>query len=193
MNKKIGVIIAVVVAIVAFAGVYKLYGSLSEGYDAPVVDTTQADYVLHDSENSNEVTQPDFSAPDFTVYDTNGNKVQLSDYKGKPVVLNFWTSWCGYCIQEMPHFEEAYKNNPDIQFLMINVAVNDYRDEADEIIKNSGYTFPVVYDNDGDAAQSYQVNSFPQTVFIDKDGNIATYSSGMLAKEALDSRLALIK
>ena len=69
----------------------------------------------------NDPPQDAFSAPDFTVLDMNGNEVQLSSFLGKPIVLNFWATWCGYCVQEMPDFQTFYEKYPDVQFVMVNV------------------------------------------------------------------------
>ncbi|MBQ3562389.1 MAG: TlpA family protein disulfide reductase, partial [Clostridia bacterium] len=72
---------------------------------------------------------------DFTVEDMNGNKVKLSDFLGKPIVLNFWTSWCGYCKQEMPDFDRAAKENPNVAFVMVNIT----RDSRETIGKAKAY------------------------------------------------------
>ncbi len=193
MNKKIGVIAGILAAIIVFAGVYKLYGSLSAEYDPSVITTEEKDYVLHNGEdNRNQTTEPDNTAPDFLVYDGDGNQVRVSDYKGKPVVINFWTSWCGYCKQEMPHFQKAFEENPDIQFLMVNVAVSDAPENSNKLINDGGYTFPVVYDKSGEAIDKYGVSAYPVTYFIDKDGQLVTYSNGILSEAGLESRLKLI-
>ncbi|MBP3544577.1 MAG: TlpA family protein disulfide reductase, partial [Lachnospiraceae bacterium] len=70
-----------------------------------------------------ETTEPEkVPAPDFTVIDAEGNEVKLSDMRGKPVVVNFWASWCGPCKMEMPEFEEVYKELGDeVHFMMVNL------------------------------------------------------------------------
>ncbi len=127
-------------------------------------------------------------APDFTVTDINGNKVNLSDYKGKPVVVNFWATWCYYCKVEMPDFNEAYKEYPDVQFLMVNAT--DGKHETVEIAKSyieqEQYDFDVFFDTvDRNAVRTYNVSNYPQTLFIDKEGNIVSQRIGMLSKDIL--------
>ena len=72
-------------------------------------------------ETAGEETAEDRRAPDFTAYDADGNAVRLSDYFGKPLVLNFWASWCGPCKSEMPEFQQAYEEQADVQFLLVNM------------------------------------------------------------------------
>lgn len=126
-------------------------------------------------------------APDFTVTDTDGNNVKLSDFKGKPVVLNFWATWCYYCKVEMPDFNEAYKEYPDVQFLMVNATGTNGETvgTAKAYIEEEKYEFPVFFDTQHDALKTYGVSSFPQTIFIDKDGNIVSQRIGMLSKDVL--------
>lgn len=127
-------------------------------------------------------------AYDFTVYDENGNSYKLSEFEGKPVVLNFWASWCGPCKNEMPEFEQAYQSYGDeIHFFMVNLTdgYQESVESAKEFIEKSGYTFPVYYDTEYDAAKNYSVYAIPATYFIDEDGYIITWGSGALSAEKL--------
>ena len=189
--KKYGkLIIIAIVSVALFIGAYFLYGVLKENYTPDLFSDKSTDTQTDDSETAAEQT-----APDFTVLDENGNKVKLSDYFGKPVILNFWASWCYYCKEEMPDFNEAYHNNPDIQFLMVNVT--DGKQEtissAKKFIEDSGYDFPVFYDTELNASTAYGASGLPMTVFIGKNGNLVTYARGMLSAENLGKGIDLLK
>lgn len=134
-------------------------------------------------------------APDFTVYDIDGNEVKLSDYLGTPVVLNFWASWCPPCKAELPDFEEKYLAYGDkVQFLMVNLAdgTRETVETASDFIAQEGYTFPVFYDSKSVAAIEYKVRSIPATYFIDADGCIADQTVGMLDADSLQKGIDLI-
>ncbi len=140
-----------------------------------------------DPANPTDTTAPatpeKLEAPDFSAIDRDGNTVRLSDFRGKPVVLNFWASWCPPCKSEMPDFEEAYlQQGEEIHFLMVNMT--DGRQETVEIaaayVDGQGYTFPVYFDTQSEAAYAYGVQSIPATYFIDAEGHLVTYAVGAL-------------
>ena len=99
-----------------------------------------------------ESDKPKIDAPDFAVYDMDGNSVLLSEIgKGKKVVLNFWATWCKYCKEEMPDFDEVYKEmGDDVVFMMINLPYTrgESVEKAKEYIAENGFSFPVYFDND---------------------------------------------
>lgn len=140
-------------------------------------------------------TQPRQAAPDFTVYDLEGRAHKLSDFKGKPVVLNFWASWCGPCKSEMPDFDEAYAQyGQDIHFLMVNLTdgYQETVESASSYIADSGYGFPVYYDTDMDAAATYGVSAVPVTYFIDAEGYLVAMGQGALSADRLAQGIAML-
>ena len=142
-----------------------------------------------DASEENSVQQ----APDFTVTDYDGEEVRLSDYFGKPIVVNFWASWCPPCKAEMPDFEEAYKTHSEVQFLMVNMTGGrETLESAKEHVESQGYTFTVLFDTEYSAAYAYYVNSLPATYFIDAEGNLVAYATGMLDAETLEKGIAMI-
>jgi len=134
-------------------------------------------------------------APDFTVYDREGNAVKLSDFEGKPVVLNFWASWCGPCKSEMPAFEEAYATYGDqVHFVMVNLTDGwqETQEKAENLLEEQGYTFPVYFDKDQDAARVYGVTGIPTTYFIDAEGYAVAAAQSALRREHLETGIGMI-
>lgn len=135
-------------------------------------------------------------APDFIVFDADGKEFKLSDLRGKPVVLNFWASWCPPCRVEMPHFNEVYKEMKDkVSFMMVD-QVDGMRETAESgrrYIEEQGFSFPVYYDIKQQAAIAYGIRSIPVTLFIDSDGNIAGGYQGAIEKETLIRGINKIK
>lgn len=151
-----------------------------------------------DSKKESGSDKPSTSLPDamdFTVQDEDGNTVTFSNLFGKPIVLNFWNSNCPPCRQEMPDFEEVHKENPDVQFVMVDtVGMNGETLESGKTyIQETGFTFPVYYDVDMEAIHAYSIRAFPTTYLINSEGKIEAYGEGMLDKETLINALASIK
>lgn len=134
-------------------------------------------------------------APDFTVYDADGNEVHLSDFQGKPVVLNFWATWCTYCKMHLPVFEDAYQTyGEDIHFLMVNLTDGSREtvESASSYIEENSYSFPVYYDTSYGAAIAYGTSSIPVTYFIDAEGHAIVYGMGALNAETLQRGIDMI-
>lgn len=133
--------------------------------------------------------------PDFTVYDRDGNAVKLSDFAGKPIVLNFWASWCGPCKAEMPFFDAMYNDYKDkVQFVMVNVTdgVQETLESATEYVDGVVYGFPVYYDLDLDAAAVFGVTSLPTTYFFDASGTPVAYAKTTMDVKKIKQGIDLI-
>jgi thiol-disulfide isomerase/thioredoxin len=133
-------------------------------------------------------------APDFTVYDADGKAVKLSDYFGKPIVLNFWASWCGPCKMEMPDFQKKYLElGNEVQFLMVNATGGrETVESAKSFLAGTEYTFPVLFDADADASATYSVYYLPTTYFIDAQGHLVARAISAIDAETLQRGIDMI-
>lgn len=202
MNKKKIIMILVLVFVLILGGAGILYKQLGQKL-APNLLATQTPQETESTEASTPTTQENeqenesekILAPDFTVYDLDGNEVHLSDYIGKSVVLNFWASWCSPCKMEMPDFNEKYLEiGEEVQFLIINMTDGSREtvETASAFIAEQGYSFPVFYDTDQDAAATYGVYSLPTTYFIDEEGNAIAQATGAIDEETLQQGIDMI-
>lgn len=177
-------IVAAVVLVALLIGAWFLYDNLKDQF-LPDALATQPEQ----EETAADSMQ---MAPDITVYDPQGKAVKLSDMQGKPVVLNVWASWCSPCKQEMPGFQAAYEKYDDVQFMMVNLIGQDKREDAETLLNQTGYTFPVYFDTDNSAAMSYNTGSIPATFFINKEGRLVTYAIGAISEAVLEQGIGMI-
>lgn len=109
-------------------------------------------------------------APDFTLPNLDGEEVSLSDFRGHPVLLNFWASWCGPCRVEMPHLNQVAQEWGKQGLVVLTINAGDSPAKAREFMEDNKLTFPALLDIDGGVSMVYGVYSIPVTFFIDEEG-----------------------
>ena len=186
MKKKINLLLGVLLLAGVLAGAvfaYRLLSSTAADSAESAADTVQTNSMVGQA------------APDITVTAASGQKVTLSSLRGKPVVLNFWASWCPPCQNEMPDYESLYQTyGDDAAFVMVDCV--GMRSETVEtgkaFLKEKGYTFPAYFDTDQSAATAYGLTSIPRSYYIDKDGVVRFYIEGSMTKQAMTNAMKKI-
>lgn len=191
MNKRVLLLLTVLVVLLAAAGI--AYKGLSA--DVEMDNLSTGETVSANVPEASEEAPAQELAPDFTVYDREGNAHSLSDFRGQPVIVNFWASWCGPCKSEMPDFEEKFREyGEEIQFLMVNLTDGHQEtvESASSFVDGQGYTFPVYFDSDYSGAAAYAVNAVPATYFIDAEGVLVAYGKGAMSAEVLQKGIDML-
>jgi peroxiredoxin len=132
------------------------------------------------------VPTPGGPAPDFQLQDLDGQTVSLSSLLGKPVMVNFWATWCGPCRVEMPFIQEVFKDPEWVEAGLIILAVNAGQspEVIQEFMEDNGLTFTVLLDTETEVAKLYNVSGIPTTYFIDKNGIIKDVKIGTFRNKA---------
>ena len=190
--KKGDKFVLLALAFVAFMIVAVMgYRILTENYAPPGTVPSQIADSGSDDNTSAEADASDTNglAPDFTVLDMAGNSVKLSDYFGKPIIINFWATWCGPCKSELPAFNNMYEKYKDeVHFLFVNLTDGSREtvEGVTQFMEEEGYTFPVYFDTTMEAATIYGAYSIPMTFLIDDEGVPVHYQAGAMPEEAIE-------
>ncbi len=131
-------------------------------------------------------------APDFTLKDPQGNQVSLSGFRGRPVMINFWATWCPPCRYEMPFMETVYRERAADGLVILAVSIDEDPNEVPRFMKEFGITFPVVLDTDQSVATKYRIRPIPTSFFVDKDGVIRDMEIGAMDKKTILKKLSKV-
>lgn len=131
-------------------------------------------------------------APDFALADLEGNPLNLADLRGRPVVLNFWASWCADCLEEFPLFSAALDRHAGSGLAVVGIVFRDRSEAALEFVVRMGAGWPVAMDPGEVVATRYAIYGPPATFFIDRDGVLVGRQIGPIDAATLDRRLAEI-
>lgn len=145
------------------------------------------------TKEQSEVLQVGDKAPDFTLTDLNGQRQQLSEYRGQGVFVNFWGTWCKPCEKEFPLMEKQYQNYKDqgVQILAVNIAQSDY--EVKQYAEQKSLTFPIVIDKNKSVMEAYNIRPLPTTMLINPDGKIVKIITGEMSEEDIKDYMEEIK
>lgn len=217
---KISAIILILIGVLTLTGMYEKMNAYmnrlsnnreqEEISNQNVQENIQEQEEIEEDVNKEEITNTDNSqtteqennrmpAINFSLQDQYGNNHQLTDYKGKVVFLNFWTTWCKYCQTELQDLQELYneygKNEKDVIFLGVTSPLSNENKYASDVskeeilkyIEQKALSFPMLFDVKGNVYNSYYIYAFPTSFLIDKEGNVVWYSPGALPKETIKS------
>ncbi len=112
----------------------------------------------------------EYSPPDFTLPTLDGSSITLSDLKGKVVLINFWTTWCPPCREEMPSLERLYRHFKYEKFTLLAVDIMEHPETVKTFAREYNLSFPILLDKKGEVSQKYAANALPTTYVIDKEG-----------------------
>ncbi|MEK3977894.1 thiol-disulfide oxidoreductase ResA [Psychrobacillus sp. FSL K6-2836] len=137
------------------------------------------------SKEKNSVLQVGDEAPDFVLTDMNGERHQLSDYRGQGVFLNFWGTWCKPCEREFPLMDQQYQKVQDegLQILAVNIGESDFA--VQKFIDRLNLSFPVLIDHNKSVMETYNINPLPTTFLVNPEGKIEKIITGEMSEEAI--------
>ena len=137
------------------------------------------------------IVEVEKQAPVFELEDMQGNLVNLEDLQGQIVVLNFWATWCGPCVEEMPMLERYQSQHPEI--LLIGINKEEERSKVQKFLDETGFSYLNLLDPRAQVAEQYRVMTLPSTFFIDENGMIRFQHIGVLSEDQFDYYLEEMK
>ena len=183
----------VVLGLGLLVGLVAIYLALSQDNAPPAEITAQAGAFpvasLYGVKNADAQPDAGHPAPDFAIHQANGETAYLSDYRGRPILINFWATWCPPCRAEMPELVRAYNEHQDEGLVVIAVDSMESQEAVAKFVKAFNMNMPVVIDVQGQVMDAYKTQSLPSSFFIDRNGVVQVRWIGILTPEALQKNL----
>ncbi len=174
---------SLIAGVIAGVGIGMLVIGFLRGGDLPRISE------MLNEEGSTTTLAVDSPAPDFKLESLSGEDVQLADFRGQIVLLNFWATWCGPCRLEMPAFQERFEQyGGDLQIVAVNF--DEPRGKVGVFADELGLTFEILLDPGGEIQKLYQVRGYPTSYFVDADGVVRVMHIGLMTESQLDGYLA---
>ncbi|OJX45995.1 MAG: hypothetical protein BGO78_03675 [Chloroflexi bacterium 44-23] len=127
---------------------------------------------------------------DFSLLDLHANEIHLSDYRGKIVLINSWASWCPPCMAEMPALEKFYQQNKGHNFEILAVNAGESQATAQNFVRRSGVSFPILLDEDASTLTAMGINGYPTSILVGPDGNVLHIHIGLFFPEDLEKEIS---
>ena len=189
MNSKVKVLLLAVTASVMTLGL--IAGACSP--NDPEQDGLALGRITALTAVPGQSTEPGKPAPDFQFKDPEGRASSLGELKGKPVLLNFWATWCGPCVHEMPFIQEIYDEWSDKGLVILAIDVGESSATVKRFLQEHGFSFPVILDTGKIVAAKYNIRGYPTTFLINQDGEIVGYKVGAFrSKEEIESGIRVV-
>ena len=165
-----------------------LIADASEGQESPESQEPQEPQTPEPPQNQTQEYTQSQQVPNFIMLDAKDNEVQLFDFLGKPIVLNFWASWCPSCVREMPYFDSLYQELGDsVHIIKVNLidGTRETRGTVDRFMYENGHIFPLYFDTYGAGAGAFGIQFIPITFFINENGYEVARIQGAASEQSL--------
>jgi len=133
---------------------------------------------------TSDTPRPESAAPDFALLNEDGERFKLSEFEGRPVFLNFWATWCTFCIEEMPDMQRVQEEYGD-DLVVIGVNAGDSVEDGEGFVRQTGISYLRLYDSDLAVTDGYRVQAMPTSYFISPDGTIADFNFGFMVYDQM--------
>ncbi len=187
--KGLALLLIVATLLSACASVVDVAPSLSGAMPRPDPGNTPPSAQSRRAGESLEAQAVAGMAPDFTLRTLDGKQVTLSDLRGRPVLINFWATWCPPCRLEMPAMQRVYERHKDEGLVILAVNYRETEEQVRPFVEELGLTFSILLDRDGNVANQYRVLGLPTTYFVDRTGRVRQVRVGAMSEDFMETNV----